>query len=52
MMEFVFDLVENIVRKLGENAGYHHFLSFPQCFPWDSVDKGYSMEWDFVCDTW
>ena len=28
-----FDLgrVENIVRK-GENAGYQHFLLFPQCF--------------------
>ena len=24
--------VENIVRK-GENAGYQHFLLFPQCFP-------------------
>ena len=23
--------VENVVRK-GENAGYHHFLLFPQCF--------------------
>ena len=23
--------VENIVRK-GENAGYQHFLLFPQCF--------------------
>ena len=22
---------ENIVKK-GENAGYHHFLLFPQCF--------------------
>ena len=24
--------VENIVGK-GENAGYQHFLLFPQCFP-------------------
>ena len=24
-------MVENIVRK-GENAGYQHFLLFPQCF--------------------
>ena len=27
----VFDRVENIVEK-GENAGYQHFLLFPQCF--------------------
>ena len=27
----VFDTVENIVGK-GENAGYQHFLLFPQCF--------------------
>ena len=26
-----FDRLENIVRK-GENAGYQHFLLFPQCF--------------------
>ena len=26
------DKVENAVRK-GENAGYQHFLPFPQCFP-------------------
>ena len=30
----VFDWVENIVRK-GENAGYQHFLLFPQCFQKD-----------------
>ena len=29
MMIFVFD--KNIVGK-GENAGYQHFLLFPQCF--------------------
>ena len=28
---FVFHRVENIVGK-GENAGYQHFLLFPQCF--------------------
>ena len=28
---FVLGRVENIVRK-GENAGYQHFLLFPQCF--------------------
>ena len=30
IMIFAFDGVENIVRK-GENAGYQHFLLFPQC---------------------
>ena len=30
-MIFDFDRVENIVRT-GENAGYQHFLLFPQCF--------------------
>ena len=28
---YVYDRVENIVGK-GENAGYQHFLLFPQCF--------------------
>ena len=28
----LFDGVENSVGK-GENAGYQHFLLFPQCFP-------------------
>ena len=32
MMIAVFDREENIVGK-GENAGYQHFLLFPQCFP-------------------
>ena len=31
IMIFVFDGVENIVGK-GENAGYQHFLLFPQSF--------------------
>ena len=31
MMISVFDRVENIEGK-GENAGYQHFLLFPQCF--------------------
>ena len=31
MIIFVFDRVENTVGK-GENAGYQHFLLFPQCF--------------------
>ena len=32
MLFSLFDRVENIVGK-GENAGYQHFLLFPQCFP-------------------
>ena len=31
MMISLSDRVENIARK-GENAGYQHFLLFPQCF--------------------
>ena len=30
-IKFVLGRVENIVGK-GENAGYQHFLLFPQCF--------------------
>ena len=30
-LEFAAGRVENIVGK-GENAGYQHFLFFPQCF--------------------
>ena len=30
-LEFVLGSMENIVGK-GENAGYQHFLLFPQCF--------------------
>ena len=30
-MKFVLARVENFVGK-GENAGYQHFLHFPQCF--------------------
>ena len=32
MMISLFDRVENTVEK-GENAGYQHFLLFPECFP-------------------
>ena len=32
MAKFVLDKTENIVGK-EENAGYQHFLLFPQCFP-------------------
>ena len=31
VMIYLFDRVENTVGK-GENAGYQHFLLFPQCF--------------------
>ena len=31
MLISVIDKIENIVGK-GENAGYQHFLLFPQCF--------------------
>ena len=30
-LKIAFGRVENIVGK-GENAGYQHFLLFPQCF--------------------
>ena len=30
-LKFVLERVEDIVGK-GENAGYQHFLLFPQCF--------------------
>ena len=47
MMFPVFDKVENIVGK-GENAGYQHFLLFPQCFqkasPPGSVFTNHSLE--------
>ena len=32
MVEFFFDMVENIVEK-GENAGYQYFFFFTECFP-------------------
>ena len=31
MTELLLDMTENIMEK-GENAGYQHFLLFPQCF--------------------
>ena len=36
MMISLSDRVENIVGK-GENAGYQHFLLFPQCFQMPSL---------------
>ena len=35
-LKFVFGRVENILGK-GENAGYQHFLLFPQCFQKASI---------------
>ena len=34
----LFDTVENTGGK-GENAGYQHFLHFPECFPKPSIIK-------------
>ena len=31
MVQLLFNRLENIVEK-GENAGYQHFLLFPECF--------------------
>ena len=31
-LKFVLETIENIVRGKEENAGYQHFLPFPQCF--------------------
>ena len=45
----VFDRVENIVGK-GENAGYQHFLLFPQCFEkasFPEMSKGVIV-WEWV----
>ena len=38
MVKFFFARRENIVRK-GENAGYHHFLLFLQCFQKSGFSK-------------
>ena len=37
-MKSVLGWVENIVGK-GENAGYQHFLLFPQCFQKASISR-------------
>ena len=49
MITPVFDRVENIVGT-GENAGYQHFLLFPQCFEkafFSDVSKGVIV-WEWV----
>ena len=46
MFKSHFHRVENIVGK-GENAGYQHFLLFPQCFLKPSLSL-VVISWDFV----
>ena len=49
MMISLYDKVENIVGK-GENAGYQHFLLFPQCFQkafFPEASKGVTV-WEWV----
>ena len=43
---FIFNKIGNIVKK-GVNAGYQHFLLFPQCFP-IGIYSGSKKSWDFV----
>ena len=38
----LFDRAENSVGK-GENAGYQHFLLFPQCFPKLSSSRSFKV---------
>ena len=40
---FVLGRLENIVGK-GENAGYQHFLLFPQCFQKASFSRSLKVE--------
>ena len=49
MMIYVLDRVQNIVGK-GENAGYQHFLLFPQCFQKPSCPRSLrvGIEWKRV----
>ena len=59
MIISVLDRVENIVGK-GENAGYHHFLLFPQCFQKASFPDGSKgvIVWEWatqalqICPSW
>ena len=50
-INFVLGRVENIVGK-GENAGYQHFLLFPQCFQKASFSGSLKVEimWERVKD--
>ena len=51
MAGFSYDNLENIVEK-GENAGYQHFLLFPQCFQKVSYTRSLKVgnEWQNVKD--
>ena len=49
MMIYVLDRVENIVGK-GENAGYQHFLLFPQWFQKPSCPR--SLKVRIACQDW
>ena len=42
-LKFVLRRVENMVGK-GQNAGYQHFVLFPQCFQKSSLSG--SLSWD------
>ena len=42
MMISLFERVENTVEK-GENAGYQHFLLFPQCFTKPSSTRSFKV---------
>ena len=46
-LKFVLGRVENVVGK-GENAGYQHFLLFPQCFQKASFFPRVVESWDCV----
>ena len=39
-LKFSLGRVENVVGK-GENAGYQHFLLFPQCFQKDTFSRAF-----------
>ena len=44
MAKFVVDKIENIVGK-EENAGYQHFLLFPQCFTFSLGSSKVGIVW-------
>ena len=56
-LKFAFGRVENIVGK-GENAGYQHFLLFPQCFQKASLSGSFmglrrkELTWLLWIPTW
>ena len=44
----VLESVENIVGK-GENAGYKHFLIFPQCRQKAAFSGSFKLVWERLC---